>query len=469
MILRNCQLPMQQMMSTRHRCNVFASPGTGKTLATLATLDALSLAEDVFPVLVVAPLRVANVVWDSETDRWFPGIRVNKMLGAMQARRDALKKPADLYTINPANLQWLEAELDGKWPFRTVVCDESTLIKNHRVHLRLDKEGRWRVRKDGKAKNARALVSKANKASRWINLTGTPTPIGAVDLWGQCWPIDYGRALGRTFSDFKHRWFRPAWGSSKEQERLEPLPGAEDEILDRIRHFSVSIDAYDYFDIKRPMVVDVKVALPAKARKLYDDMHEHSIVELQGGVAALGPNSGAKLMKCRQIASGHLRDEDGQWHSVHSAKLDALQELRDKLNGQPLLVAYYFKEDAKAILSRFKDAVLLPKDSRQREVSDAWNEGKVPMLLVHPQSAGHGLNLQWGGNNLCIYTVDWNAEFYEQVIERIGPTRQAQAGLNRLVYVHRLIAARTWDEVIVKNLANKMTVQQMVKEALAWK
>lgn len=466
---RPCQQPMIDIMTRLPRCNVFASPGTGKTSATLASLDSLAaIGDEVFPVLIAAPLRVANVVWDEEIAKWsrFNGLRVCKILGPKSVRETMLATPADVYTINPANLQWLHAAVGSTWPFKTVVVDESTSIKNHRVHFRKSKKGVWGIYVSGKSKNARSLVCHAPKTDRWVNLTGTPTPTGVENLWGQCWPIDFGKALGRTHTAFERRWFRPTWGAKPEENRIEPLPGAKDEILERIKPFSVSIDAYDYFDIDRPVEVDMVVPLPARARELYDAMHNTSVIELRG-LDAVGANKGAALMKCRQIASGHLRDVDDEWHHIHDAKLEALQELREKLDGAPLLVSYYFKEDAKDILARFPEARVLSSGKGQREIETAWNEGRLPMLLVHPGSAGHGLNLQWGGNNICIYTMDWNAEHYDQVIERIGPTRQAQSGLNRSVYVHRLLAERTWDQVIAGNLRKKFKVSALVKEALA--
>lgn len=463
---RECQQPMVDMMSARARCNVFASPGTGKTSATLVTLDSLSLESDVFPVLIVAPLRVANLVWDEEVDKWarLRHLTVSKVLGKREDREAALKAKADIYTINYQNLVWLSETLK-KWPFKTVVCDESTAIKNHRVHFQ-KRNKKWVMYVSGAAKNARALVRYAMKTDRWINLTGTPTPNGVENLWGQCWPIDFGESLGRTHSAFLDRWFRMKWGSSKEQQRYETMPGAEEEILERIKPFSASVDAYDYFDIERPVELDIKFSLPEKARELYDKMHEEAVAELMSGDTVVGANIGSTIMKCRQIASGFVRDEEDEWHHVHKAKVEALKELVSKLGDQPLLVAYYFQKDVEYIQKAFPKAVVLPSGSEQKAVQDKWNEGKIPMLLAHPQSAGHGLNLQWGGNNLCIYTPDWNAEFYEQIIERIGPTRQAQAGLDRLVYIHRLVASKTWDEIIVKRLHKKMSVTEMVKEAL---
>lgn len=466
---RPCQQPMIDMMSNTPRCNIFASPGTGKTSATLVALDSLSaIGEDVWPVLVVAPLRVANVVWSDEVSNWarFKGITVSKILGNANEREAGLKARAQVYLINYQNLMWLHEKV-GKWPFKTVIADESTAIKNHRVHFQ-KRNGKWSLHVTGKAKNARSLVRHAVETDRWVNLTGTPTPNGVENLWGQCWPIDFGQALGRTHSTFMERWFRLAFGSDKERPKYEPMPGSEAEILERIKPYSVAIDAVDWFDIEKPIEIDVKVPLPENARHLYNRMHRESVAEIkEHGAKAIAANKGGALMKCRQIASGHLRDTTDRWHTVHGAKLEALKEIVDKVDS-PLLVAYHFKEDAKAIMRAFPRSILLPNDSTQKAVQDKWNDGGIPMLLVHAQSAGHGLNLAKGGNHLCLYTPDWNAEYYEQIIERLGPTRQAQLGYKRPVYIHRLAAQNTWDSIILRRLKDKISVTEMVKQALEY-
>lgn len=460
---------MIQHMTALDRCNVFASPGTGKTTATLIALANLALLGDkVFPALVMAPKRVANSVWDAEVDAWadFEGLTVAKLVGPKEHREAALKTRADIYTINPANLPWL-SDTVGKWPFRTVICDESTTIKNHRCHFRQSKKGKWYQVVPKSSIQAASLVKWAYHTPRWINLTGTPVPNGLKDLWGQQWPIDFGKALGRTHSAFTERWFRPAWGSKPEEQRFDILPGAEDEILARIKPTTTVIDAYDWFGIEKPVEVEMLVDLPPKARRLYRTIHADSVLELEAaGFDVSAPNVGALIMKCRQIASGHLKDDDGVWHTVHRAKLEALGELIDKLNVEPLLVAYWFKSDLAAIKGAFKYARELPNDHRQRDVEDEWNAGKIPLLLVHPQSAGHGLNLQHGGNNLCFYSADWNSEYRDQVIERIGPTRQAQSGYDRLTYVHNIVARNTWETNVLRAVRNKWTVQQAVRDAL---
>lgn len=479
---RECQLPMIDIMTRLDRGNVFASPGTGKTSATLVSLDIRqSMGESVFPALVVGPKRVANSVWDGEIERWarFRGMRVAKVLGAAAERTAALKSKAEIFVINYENLAWLHEQVGGKgkWPFRTVVADESTKIRNHRCSFRLTKDSKvalYLVDPDaapsarGGGTNARALCRNAPFTRHWYNATGTPTPLGLQDFWGQMWPIDYGAALGRTFNDFSRRWFRPVFGSRPEEQRIEILPHAETEILDLVKPHSCMVDAYDYFDIERPVEIDVNVELPPKVRKLYNDVHNESVTELESGTTIVASNMGGAVMKCRQIASGGVIDADKNWHTLHTMKLDALEEIRDKVQGAPLLVAYWFKHDLEQIQKRFKHAVVLPKEPRaQKAVEDKWNAGKISMLLVSPASAGHGLSLQHGGNHLVIYTLDWNAENYQQVIERIGPTRQAQSGYKRLTYVFRIIATDTWEQLVDKNLKGKMSTDQMVKDALS--
>lgn len=470
-IPREYQRLIIEHIAMKKRVNVFASPGTGKTSSTLAALDTLALVEtDVFPALVVAPARVANTVWDAEAEQWtrFKGLRVSKMMGDPTQRRAGLAAPADVYVINYENLVWLRNELGNKWPFKTVIADESTRLKGHRTHLRPHpKDPSRMVLYRGGTKGAAALASRALQTNYWVNLTGTPTPNGLSDLWGQHWMLDQGEALGRTHGQFMERYYKLGFGSTRSQPRWEILDHSTDEILELVKPRTITIDAYDWFDIERPVNLDYPVKLTPKLAKQYSDMHNDSWLELDDGNTSEGVNVGSKIMKCRQISAGGLRTDDGEWQTLHGLKLDALEEIADSLNGEPLLVAYHFKHDIKLIKSRFKHAIVLPSGAGQAKVEKDWNAGKIKMLLVHPQSAGHGLNLQYGGNHLCIFTPDWNAEYYAQVVERIGPTRQAQAGLKRLTYVHHIYVAGTWDELIIKRLQGKLKLEELVKAAMA--
>lgn len=466
---RECQKPIINLMLNNKRANIFASPGTGKTSATLSALTMLDAIDgDVFPALVVAPLRVANVVWESEIQTWkqFSHLKVSKILGSAKERKQAIYKKADIYLINYENLEWLDKTLEN-WTFNTCVCDESTKIKSHRVSLNKKKDGTKFLRVGG-AKNARALVKHLHNFKRWYNLTGTPTPNGIQDIWGQQFAIDGGKALGRNYTAFIDRFFRLSPGSDPRFKKYEPMPGSEDEITSLISNKSVVVDAYDYFDITKPLELDLHFSLDPNSKKIYEQMEKFAIAEIENGtlpIEVMAKNGGSKLMKCRQIASGYLRDEDGNWNNLHCEKIKVLKEIVDSINA-PVLVAYYFQKDLEEIMKAFPKAVVMPTGKWQQKVVKDWNDGKIEMLLISPQSAGHGLSLQHGGNNLVIYTMDWNAEYYEQVIERLGPTRQAQSGYKRLVYVHRIIAKGTWDEDIADALKNKRKVSEAVKKAI---
>lgn len=470
MILRPnaMQRDMIAFGSKLNRCQLLARPGTGKTAATLTVLNNLSLASSVFPVLVVAPLRVANSVWDGEAQRWtqFKGLRVSRVLGNQDQRRSALKASADVYTIHYGLLKWLAEVLGNKWPFKTVVCDEATRIANHRCSYRKRKStGQIEFRQAG-AVNAAALMQYAKRTPHWINLTGSFTTNGLVNAWGQSFAMDFGSALGYSFSAFKERWFRPRFGTRAEQEVLEPLPWAMEEITKRIAPFSLSIDPKDYMDIRAVNVVDVPVELPPVALKQYHTLRDKAVLELSSEKAITAVNAGAKAMKLLAVACGHVYDENGQPHHVHDAKLDALQGLVEELNGAPLLVCYQFTADKAAILRRFPEATDLPVGARQKQVEDDWNAGKIKMLVVHPASCGHGLSLQHGGCDVAFYGTGWNAELYEQVIERIGPMRQMQSGYDRVVTVYRLLASGTLDSFAAEKVAGRIVSGEEVMEAL---
>lgn len=479
---RPVQLAGLEMTLSQERANLFASPGVGKTLTTLATLDTRYLAgEKVFPALIVAPLRVANTVWDTEVARWenFEYLTVSKIIGTPTERKVALAKKAHIYTINFENLPWLREQLGDNWCFPTVIIDESTKIRGHRCRLSYAKDGtvRGTINGDGSSKNrtgrknATAIAGRARATSFWYNLSGTPTPKGAVDLWAQQWVIDWGKALGNSFTEFTRNFCRLPYGANPEHNRWEVIPWLVDTVTDLIKPNTVVLDAYDWFDIDRPIEVNVPVNLPPKAREMYAKMHNDSVTELLSGKDLESPSLAGQIMKCRQIASGAVLDEDGNLHHIHDARLEALADLYERNDKVPLLVAYHFRYEKDAIIKYFGDkvAVPLPNGKQQAEVEARWNAGKIPLLLVHPASAGHGLNLQYGSNHIVIFTPDWDYELYAQVIERIGSTRQAQAGFNRPVYVHRLFAPNTWDEVILEKLSQKHSMSELIKLALAVK
>lgn len=462
--------PQRKMISfgtSLDRCQLLAKPGVGKTASALSIVNTLSMTSDVFPVLVVAPLRVANSVWGSEVEQWsqFKGLRVSKVLGTQDQRVKALKANADIYTIHYGLLKWLEETLRGKWPFKTVICDESTKIAGHRCSYQKSKTGNVFLKVSG-TRNAGALMRYARRTPYWMNLTGSFTTNGLQKAWGQCWPIDFGKALGSSYSAFEMRWFRQRYGTSNESRVMEATPWAFPEITERIKDFSISIDPKDYFDLKQPRVVDIKVQLPAKARAIYDEMRSAAVIELSKETTVTAVNAGAKMVKLLCIANGNVYDEAKITHNIHEAKLDALEDLVEELGGAPLVVCYQYVPDREAIIKRFPYAKVLPRGAKQKEVEDEWNAGKLPMLVLHPDSAGHGLSLQHGGCDIAFFGTGVNAELYEQVIERIGPMRQMQSGYDRVVSVYRLLAEKTLDRTAVEMVEGRIYAGNEVMDAL---
>lgn len=437
------------------RCGVWAGMGMGKTVSTLNALDLLELTEP-GPTLVCAPLRVAQSTWPDEATKWahLRNLDVTPIVGDVKARERAALRAFDfsasVFTINYENLPWLVDLLERwkrPWPFRKIVADESTKLKGFRL-----RQGTQR---------ARALGRVAHKhAAHFVELTGTPSPNGLQDLWGQAWYLDQGQRLGRTFDAFRQRWFRPTYDGYG----IEPLPYAQEQIEDALRDLCLSLDARDWFDLKEPIVNTIKVDLPAKARALYNDMEKAMFAQIgEHDVEAF--NAAAKTMKCLQLANGaaYVGEDATQWAEVHDVKLQALDEIIEEAAGMPVLVAYHFKSDLARLLKAFPKGRQLDKDPQTLR---DWNAGKIPVLFAHPASAGHGLNLQDGGNILVFFSVNWNLEEHKQIIERIGPTRQMQAGHDRPVFIHYILARDTIDEIVLARIETKREVQDLLLEAL---
>lgn len=431
---------------------------THNTVTTLTALEVLLTIEDCGPVLVLAPLRVAQSTWPSEILKWqhLRHMRVSPIVGTESERRKAALRPADIYTINYDNLVWLVELFGDKWPFRTVIADESTRLKGFRL-----KQGR---------KRPAALARVAHtRIKRFIELTGTPSPNGLIDLWGQAWFIDAGARLGRTFTAFSERWFR----NHPDGYGMVPLPHAQDEITAALSDVCLSIDAKDWFNLKDPIVNNIYVELPPGARKLYRQMERELFIQIdEHEIEAF--NAAAKTQKLLQLASGAvyvdpITEHDAQPSAlkghkvVHDEKLDALEDVIEEAAGAPIMVAYHFRSDFERIMKRFKHARQLDKNPR---TIVEWNEGKIPLLLAHPQSAGHGLNLQYGGNILVFFSHNWNLEDRLQIIERIGPVRQLQAGYDRPVFIHNIIARQTADEMVIERVQTKAEVQDLLKAAM---
>ncbi len=449
---REYQAPTIDHAVDTPRCALWVPMGGGKTVASLTAVDHISLAEDCYPLLVIAPKRVAASTWPDEVLKWdhLKGLRVSVILGTPAERRAALRARAEIFTINYENIPWLIEELAGKWPFRMVIADESTKLKGFRL-----RQG---------SKRARALARVAHKTPRFVQLTGTPSPNGLIDLWGQVWFLDKGERLGRAFNAFTARWFQTVQvGADRHAVRLDPLPFAQEQIEDKLRDICLSVDVSKYLDILDPIINTVRVELPSKARALYRDMEREMFLQI-GNTEVEAFNAAARTMKCLQLANGAIyTDEHGAWAEVHDAKIQALESIVEEAAGMPVMVAYHFKTDLIRLLKAFPRGRHLDQDPQT--IRD-WNAGKIPILFAHPASAGHGLNLQDGGNILAVFGHNWNLEEYQQIVERIGPVRQFQAGHNRPVFIHHIVATDTVDEIVMARRESKREVQDLLLEAM---
>ncbi len=437
--LRDYQHPMIEHIIARPRANVWARMGAGKTAAVLHAVDWLSLIDPgVLPVLVIAPKRVAMMTWPDEVKAWpsLRHLRCRFIGGTAADRSAALRGGADVYTIAYDNVQWLMDTLGDRWFWPTVVFDESTRLKGFRL-----KQG---------SKRARALARIAHtRATRWINLTGTPSANGLQDLWGQQWFIDRGLRLGRTYGLFRNLHFYDGYDG-----RMHPQRGADDEIKGKLRDCTITIDPRKYLSVNEPNVVELELEMPADVKAKYKRFRSSKVAELEG-TKITAASAAALSMKLRQFANGFMYDIDevtGERDvvQVHDLKLDALESIVEEQGGAPLLVAYHFREDLARIRRRFPQARELDADEKTLA---QWNAGEIPILCAHPKSAGHGLNLAAGGSDLCFYSHDWNAEEREQIIERLGPTRQAQLGRDVVVNIYNLRVKDTID-VLIKNRVN---------------
>lgn len=434
------------------RVAVWASMGMGKSVSTLNAIDLRFVAGEDHPVLVVAPLRVARSVWTREAAKWrhLSHITVSEIVGDQTQRLRALAKNASVYTINFDNIQWLVKHFGTKWPFRTIVCDESGRL------------GGFRLRHS--AQQARALGAIAHKGfvKYWINLTGTPAPNGLAGLWGQTWFLDQGERLGRTYESFCLRWFERSFDGFS----WVPRPNAAEQIHEKLKDICLSINPADYFDLQQPIVTNVYVDLPDKAMQHYRDMEKKMYTEI-GDNPIEAFNAASRTMKCLQLAGGasYTEDDDGSdtrpWVETHTEKLQALKEIIAKAAGMPVLVSYLFKSDLARLLKAF------PKGRQLKSLQDEddWNAGKIPVAFGHPRSIGHGVNLQDGGNILVFFSHWWDLEQRMQMLERIGPMRQLQSGYNRPVFVYDILARATIDELVIKRVETKRSVQDLLLEA----
>lgn len=465
--LRPWQPLARDLIIEHKRLALWMSVGSGKTLSTLLALDALLLAGETSRILVIAPVRVASKTWPDEIKKrmpWLSHTALCKVGGIPPKDREILaRNGATIHCINYELVPWLVEFWGDDWPYDAVVSDECSRLKSMRGHFRTSKTGGTFYHAAG-GMRARELgrIAHTGKVKRWINLTGTPASNGLADLWGSTFFLDRGARLGRTYTAFEWRWFRTGYdGYSK-----EPLDHAEKEIHERLSDVCFTIDLKDYVTIAEPQVHTLRVDMPAEAMKSYKQMERELFAEIEGhDIEAF--NAAAKTQKCLQFADGTTYvappgKGPRPWTVVHDEKLERLRSLVEELGGNPLLLAYNHVSDRERILKEFPEARAIDNIAGEQ----AFREGKVKIGIAHPASLGHGVDgLQNHCHNVCFYGLDWNLENYDQFIGRVGPTRQMQAGHDRVVNVYRIAARGTLDEDVLERLASKCTVQDALLKA----
>lgn len=448
--------------------------GLGKTISTLSAINDLMFDHfTIARVLVIAPLRVAQDTWPEEIKKWdhLKHLKVSLILGDARERKRALEAEADIYVINRENVIWLIEEFghyvnkkkqtgftfDRPWKFDTVVLDE---LSNY---------------KDQGTKRFKLLKKARPYMDRVIGLTGTPSPNSLIDLWAQMYLLDMGERLGKTITGYRERYFMPSSYTKNSAGRLiatgyELRPGSEEAIYQAIGDICVSMKSIDHLQLPEVFSKIIPIRLPKAARAVYDELEKESIVELQGGQVIDAESAASVSSKLHQLAQGaiYLNPVDDltgevrgpgpkEWKLIHDEKLDALEELIDEAAGNPVLVFYWFKHDLERLKARFKQAQTL--DGPQQIQN--WNAGKVPLLLAHPMSAGHGLNLQAGGHIIAWYSLTWSLELYQQANARLN--RQGQT---KPVTINHLVVKDTIDERILEVLEGKASRQGALMEAV---
>ena len=412
--------------------------GMGKTVTTLTAIQELITRAEVKKVLVIAPLRVAETTWLDESATWdHLHLNVVPVLGTHCQRVTALKMNADVYVINRENVTWL-VELYGKdFPFDMVVIDESSSFKS------------WQSKRFKSLRNVRPLIS------RVVELTGTPAPNSLMDLWSQIYLLDRGKRLGKTISEYRRKYFNEGMKIGRIVYSWSLKRGADKAIYRKIADICVSMKSEDYLTL--PPVINnfIKVPLYDRVLTLYKKFTRNLVAEVDGQ-DLVASTAGVLANKLLQFANGAVYDVNNNAVDIHSAKLEALAEIRETVN-QSLLVFYWFKSDLVRLKKKFPDAVAL------NSVDDIknWNAGKVSMMLVHPASAGHGLNLQYGGNIIVWFSLTWSLELYQQANKRLH-----RIGQDKPVIIHHLIAQDTIDENVVKVLSDKNARQNDLLNAL---
>lgn len=416
---------------------VFLEMGLGKSIITLTAITKLKAEDVICKVLVIAPLRVARDTWPSEIAKWdhLKNLDYAVAVGTEAERKAAIRKDATVTIINRENVDWLINRSGLPFDFDMVVIDELSSFKSY------------------EAKRFKALLKVRPFIKRIVGLTGTPSSNGLMDLWAEFRVLDFGKRLGRYITRYRLSYFEPDKRNAQMVFSYKPLPDAEKQIYEKISDITISMKSVDYLDMPECIINEVPVYMSSSEQSVYDDFREDMVTKLKDDVIDAA-NAAVLSGKLLQMANGAVYDEEGFSHHIHDRKLDALEDLIEGANGKPVLVAYWFKHDLERIEARLKSlhipyARLDKPDSIKR-----WNNGEVPVMLIHPASAGHGLNLQAGGSTLIWFGLTWSLELYQQTNARLW--RQGQ---KETVVLHHIISRDTIDEDVMATLKRKEKVQ----------
>ena len=412
---------------------VLLEMGLGKSVISLSAINELMLDYfDISRTLVIAPLRVANNTWPEEIKKWehLKHLSYSIVTGSEKERLDALKKPAHIYIINRENVDWLITKSGVPWQFDMLVVDELSSFKSY------------------KAKRFKSLLKVRPKVKRIVGLTGTPSSNGLMDLWAEFRLLDMGERLGRYITHYRQNFFVPDKRNQQMIFSYKPRPGAEDSIYRLISDITISMKAKDFLKMPECIVNEVVVSLSEKEQKLYDSLEKDMVLSI-GDDEIDAITAGALSNKLLQMANGAVYNNEKKSIAIHDRKLDALEDLIEGANGKPVLVAYWFKHDLERIKERFD----VREIKTGKDIAD-WNKGEIPVAVIHPAGAGHGLNLQAGGSAIIWFGLTWSLELYQQTNARLY--RQGQ---ENTVVIHHILTKGTHDEDVIKALTLKEKIQ----------
>lgn len=420
---------------------LFLDMGLGKTVITLTAIKELMYERfEIQKVLVIAPLRVARDTWPAEIRKWnhLADLTYSVTIGTKAERLAALRSKADIHIINRENVTWLVEESGLPFDYDLVVIDELSSFKSYR------------------AKRFKSLLSVRRTVKRIVGLTGTPSSNGLMDLWAQFRLLDLGERLGRYISRYREWYFLPDKRNAQVVFTYKLKPGAEEQIYNAISDITISMKSEDYLDLPPCIHNVVKVALSEREREVYERFRKEMVISL-GGEEIDAMNAAALSNKLLQMANGAVYDDRHTGHQIHDRKLDALEDLIEAANGRPVMVCYWFRHDLERIRRRFP---MVRELKTTKDIED-WNAGKIPVALVHPASAGHGLNLQYGGCTLIWFGLTWSLELYQQTNKRLH--RQGQKST---VVIHHIVADGTIDELVLAALHRKDQTQTALIDAV---